>query len=106
MKNKSASATFIKYLLILVLPITALAQNNSSTSANYKIGDKVEAEYTTWYQGKIVEVLYNGDQYKVELYPKDGGKSFIYTFPKFRLRPSIAPLPIPAIENGKLKYSK
>jgi hypothetical protein len=61
------------------------AQDKTTT---YKVGDRVEAEYTTWYPGKVVEVLYNGDQYKVELYPPDGGKPFLYTFPKFRLRPT------------------
>ncbi|MDF2439257.1 MAG: hypothetical protein JWN98_241 [Abditibacteriota bacterium] len=74
----------------------------------FKIGDKIEADYLGWYPGKVIEVLYNGDQYKIELYPPDGGKSFVYLFPKFRLRAATAsPLPKNNTQpSGKLVFGK
>lgn len=96
----------INCMLLLNFCSTSLAQNGSGNNVSYKIGDKVEAEYTTWYPGKVVEVLYNGDQYKVELFPADGGKSFIYTFPKFRLRTPVSTAPQVKSTSAKLVYGK
>jgi hypothetical protein len=97
----------MKYkFLYIFLFVSLLNDIAHSQTTGYKVGDKVEAEYTTWYQGKIVEVLYGGDQYKVELYPPNGGKPFVYQFPKFRLRPSTKPSPVAATDNAKLVYGK
>jgi hypothetical protein len=105
--TKRPSLQFLTSILVsflfLIFSQNTLAQDKVSTA--YKIGDRVEAEYTTWYPGKIVEVLYNGDQYKVELYPPDGGKAFIYTFPKFRLRASKTTISTPS-DSNTLKYGK
>lgn len=87
---------------ILLLSCAALAQGKAP--AVFKVGDRVDAEYTTWYPGKVVAVLYNGDQYQVELYPPDGGKAFLYTFPAFRLRPASRAVARPA--DGRLQYGK
>jgi hypothetical protein len=97
---------FHTLLLVFFFHTSTHSQTTADNLASYKVGDKVEAEYTTWYPGKIVEILYGGDQYKVELYPPDGGRPFIYQFPKFRLRPSTKPALVVTADDTKLIYGK
>lgn len=95
----------IIFFSITIFSFVSGAQSNDS-SPNYKVGDRVEADYMGWYPGKIVEVLNNGDQYNVELYPPDGGKPFIYWFLKTRLRPYAGKMPVQEPLTAKLVIGK
>jgi hypothetical protein len=105
MKSKASIFRSTFYLLLLLLPFKLFSQQSATKTENYKVGDKVDVDYLGWYPAKVVEVLYNGDQYKAEVYPRDGGKPFIYTFPKFRLRPATLSIST-APENTGLIYGK
>ena len=106
MKTKNTLLqTFYRILFVLFLPLATNAQQ-ANAGSNYKVGDWVEADYMGWYPGKIVEVQSGGSQYKVELHPPNGGKAFLYTFLKSRLRPLKGAPKIETPDTTKLVYGK
>jgi len=87
MKLLTFPRLLIRTLFLLLFPLAACTQNGTSTKVTFKVGDQVEAKHTTaWYPAKVVQVLRNGQQYKVELYPTNGGKAFTTLLDKSRIR--------------------
>ena len=64
-----------------------------SIKGKFNVGDKVEAQYyngTTWYEGKIAGLVYDGDIVKYDIVYSDGDREKAVIEEKIRLMPEMS----------------